>query len=87
MALCLCLSLRNRCFVETDGRIKLVYGMGASFDQCILRKFRYLQNNGIFLNSGLISPRHFDCRTCYQLSSSKVDVQSVINWTVVGQLS
>jgi len=25
--------------------------------------------------------------TCYQLSSTKVDAQSVINWTVVGQLS
>jgi len=25
--------------------------------------------------------------TCYQLSSRKVDAQSVINWTVVGQLS
>ena len=25
--------------------------------------------------------------TCYQLSSRKVDAQSVKNWTVVGQLS
>jgi len=25
--------------------------------------------------------------TCYRLSSRKVDVQGVINWTVVGQLS
>jgi len=26
-------------------------------------------------------------KTCYQLSSRKVDARSVINWTVVGQLS
>ena len=29
---------------------------------------------------------HIDRRTCCQLSSRKVDAQSVINWTVVGQL-
>jgi len=26
-------------------------------------------------------------KTCYQLSSRKVDAQSVTNWAVVGQLS
>jgi len=35
-----------------------------------------------------ISPRPvIDRQTCYQLSSRKVDVDSVINWTVVCQLS
>ena len=52
------------------------------------------KNNGtflsnFFLNSGL---REFCCglsmvETCYQLSSRKVDTQSMINWTVVCQLS
>ena len=42
-----------------------------------------------FLNSGLRKFRHgiSIVETCYQLSSSKLDAQSVINWTVVGQLS
>ena len=40
-----------------------------------------------FLNSGLIiSPRHIDRRTCYELSSRRSE-QSMINWTVVCQLS
>ena len=40
-------------------------------------------------NSGLRKFRHSISivETCYQLSSRKVDAQSVINWTVVGQLS
>jgi len=42
-----------------------------------------------FLNSGLRKFRHgvSIVETCYQLSSRKVDAQSVINWAVVGQLS
>ena len=28
-----------------------------------------------------------DVELCYRLSSTEVDAQSVINWTVVGQLS
>jgi len=41
------------------------------------------------LNSGLRKFCHgiSIVETCYQLSSRKVDAQSVINWTVVGQLS
>ena len=41
------------------------------------------------LNSGLRRFRHgiSIVETYYQLSSSKVDAQSVINWAVVGQLS
>ena len=41
------------------------------------------------LNSGLRKFRHgiSIVATCYQLSSRKVDAHSVINWTVVGQLS
>ena len=36
---------------------------------------------------GLILHRLSIVETCYQLSSRKVDAQSVINWTVGGQLS
>jgi len=41
------------------------------------------------LNSGFRKFRHgiLIVETCYQLSSRKVDAQSVINWAVVGQLS
>jgi len=43
------------------------------------------------LNSGLRKFRHdIDLsivETCYQLSSRKVDAQTVINWAVVGQRS
>jgi len=52
------------------------------------------KNNGTFLwnfvlNSGLRKFRHgiSIAETCYQLSSRKVDAQSVINWAVVGHLS
>jgi len=61
---------------------------------CVKRKFRCLQNKSTSLwnsvpNSGLWK---FCCgilivETCYRLSSRKMDAQSVINWTVVGQLS
>jgi len=62
---------------------------------CAVRKFGYLQNIGTSLcnfapNSGLREFRHgmSVVETCRQqlLSSRKVDAESVINWTVVGQL-
>ena len=61
---------------------------------CVKTKFGYLQNKAIsiwnfVLNSGLRKFRHgiSIVETCYQLSSRKVDAQSVINWAVVDQLS
>jgi len=61
---------------------------------CVKRKFRYLQNRGISLwkflpNCGLrqLCFRISIVQTWYRLSSRKVDAQSVINWTDVGQLS
>jgi len=78
-------------------RIELVFGMGASFhlSYTVLKG-----NSGISKNKGTslwnFGP-NFGLRklcfgiaiaeTCYQLSSRKVDAQSVINWTVIGQLS
>jgi len=61
---------------------------------CVMSKFGYLQNKGTFLwnfaaYSGLIKFRHDRSivEMCYQLSSTQVDAQSVINWTFVGLLS
>ena len=61
---------------------------------CVKRKFGYFQNKGtslwnFVLNSGVRKFRHgiSIVETRYQLSSRKVDAQSVINWAVVGQLS
>jgi len=59
---------------------------------CVIRKFRYIYKGTSLWNfdpnSGLRknSPQHIDRRTCDQLSSRKLDAQSVINWTIVGQL-
>jgi len=54
----------------------------------------YLQNKGTSLwnfapDSGVKKLRHgiSIIEACYQLSSRKADAQTVINWTVVGQLS
>jgi len=91
VSVCLCLYVRhNRCSIKTAGRIDLIFGKEASL--CVIRKFspRYLQNKGIFLwnfflNSRLRKFRHSISivEMCYQLSSRKAEVQSVINWTVV----
>jgi len=61
---------------------------------CVKRKFGYLQKKGsslwnFVLNHGLRKFRHgiSIVEACYQLSSRKVDAQSVINWAIVGQLS
>jgi len=94
MALCLsvCLSVTSRSSIKTDERIELVSGTGASFhpsSSALERKFGYLQNKCTFLWDFVLTPdlRISIVETCYQLSSTKVDTQSVKNWTVVGQLS
>jgi len=58
---------------------------------CVIRNFggKGISLWNFVLNSGLRKFCH-DTSTverCYQLSSAKADAQSVINWTVVGQLS
>ena len=68
---------------------------GTSRHKSVLKEISVIsKNKGTFLwnfvlNSGL---RKFRCsisivETYYQLSSRKVDAQSVINWAIVGQLS
>ena len=72
----------------------LTWELPLSVLYCVKRKFDYLQKYknislwNFFLNSGLRKFRQgiIDRRTCYQLSSRKVDARSLINWTVVGQL-
>jgi len=64
--------------------------MGAYFDlpHCVLRKFGYITSLWNFSShSGLDRFRHDRSivEMCCQLSSTKVDVQNVINWTVVGR--
>jgi len=97
MGLCLRPSVTSRSSIETDERIGLVFGMGASFDlsyTVLYGNSCTFKNKGTSLwnfapNFGLRKFRHgiSIVEACYQLSSRKVDAQSVINWTVVGQLS
>ena len=98
VSLSLYLSVTSRCSVEVVGRIELVFGMEAFFPTSptlcfkeiqVSTKIRVLATLELVpeLRTLKISPRHIDRRTCYRLSSKKVDAQSVINWTVVGQPS
>jgi len=92
-----CLSVTSRCSIETAERTELVFGMLASFhpSYTVLKGNSVISKNkgtslwNFVLNSGLRKFCHgiLIVETCYQLSSRKVDAQSVINWAVVGQLS
>ena len=97
MALCPSVSVTSRCSIETAERIELVFGMWASFQpsytvlkgNSVISKNKGTSLRSFVLNSGLRKFRHgiSIVEACYQLSSRKVDAQSVINWAVVGQLS
>jgi len=92
-----CPSITSRSFTKTAERIEPVFGMWASFHS----SYAVLNGNSVVsknkgtslwnfdLNSGLRKFRHgiSIVEACYQLSSRKVDAQSVMNWAVVGQLS
>jgi len=91
------LSFTSWSSVEVAGWIQLVFGVGASLCiSCTVLKenLAISKNKGTSLgnfvpNSGL-RKFHFGIsvvKTCCQLGSTKVDAQSVINWTVIGQLS
>jgi len=94
---CVCLSVRSRSSVEMAEWIEPVFGMWASFhpSYTVLKANSVISKNkgtslwNIVLNSGLRKFRHGTSivEMCYQLSSRKVDDQSVINWAIVGQLS
>jgi len=97
MALCPSVSVTSRSSIETAERIELVFGMRASFhpSYTVLKGNSVISKNkgtslwNFVLISGLRKFRHgiSIVETCYQHSWRKVDTQSVINWTVVGQLS
>jgi len=94
---CVCLSVTSRSCIEMAEWIELVLGTGASFhlSYTVLKG-----NSGIFRNKGTSlwnfvpnsGLRKF-CfgisivEMCYWLCSMKMDAHSMINWTVVGQLS
>jgi len=98
MGLCpsVCLSVTSRCSIKTAEQIELFLGMWASFhpSYTVLKGNSVISKNkghlwNFVLNSGLRKFRHSISiiKTCYQLSSRKVDAQSVINWAVIVQLS
>jgi len=84
MALCLCLPVTSRSSVETDEWIELVFVTGASFhlSYIVLKEIRVSLSRTPVVCFGISI-----AETCYRLSLTKLDAQSVIDWTVVGQLS
>ena len=96
-AMGLCPSVTSRRSIETAERIELVFGTWASFHPSytmLKGNLVIFKNKGtsvwnLVLNSWLWKFRHgiSIVETCHQLSSRKVDAQSMINWAVVGQLS
>jgi len=90
LSVCLSVSVTSRCSNEAVEGIGLFFGLGASFH--ISYTLCYQMGTSLWnfaLDAGLRKFRHSTSivEACYQLSSRKVDAQSVINWTVVGQLS
>jgi len=91
-------SVTSRSSIKTAERIELVFGMWASFhpSYSVLKANLVISKNkgtslwNFVLNSGLRKFCHgiSMVEKCYQLSSRKVDAQSVIviNWAVVDQL-
>jgi len=72
----------------------LAWELQSTYPTLCCKEIHYLQNKGTSLknfppNSGLRKFRHgmSIIEACYQLSSRKADAQTMINWTVVGQLS
>ena len=98
LAMALCPSVRpsvtSRSSTKTAERIELGFGMWASFHpsytvlkgNSVISKNKGTSLRSFVLNSGLRKFRHgiLIVEACYQLSSRKVDAQSVINWAVVG---
>ena len=83
-------SVTSRSSVETDERIELVFLHGSILPpivHSVKRKFGYLQKQGYFPRNSFLNSVLGKFVSCYRISSTKVDVHSVINWTVIGQLS
>jgi len=96
MAMCPCLSVcLSRVGVETDKRIGLVlaWELPSTYPTLCYKEIQVSSKIGYF-RLELWTWKNFSntisiVEACYryQLSSTKVDAQSVINWAVVSQLS
>ena len=94
VSVCLCLSVTSRYSIKTVERIGLVLAwelLSTYPTLCYKKNLGTFKNKGTSLwkfapNSELRIFRHSISivEACYQLSSRKVDAQSVINWAVVG---
>ena len=96
VSVCLCLSVCI-CLLQVgvlsrrmnESSWFLAWELFSTYPACILRKFGYLQSKSTFFwnfvpNSRLRKFRHgiSIVEACYQLCSTKMDAQNVINWTV-----
>jgi len=90
VCLSMSVSVTSRSSIETAERIDLVFCVYAFLTYSTLC-YKEIQISlwDFVPNSGLRKFHHgiSIVETCYHLSSGKVDAQSVINWTVVGQRS
>ena len=86
LSVCLCPSVTSRSSIETAKRIGLFLAWELPSTYPTLGTSLW---NFFAPNSGLEKFHHDRSivEMYYQLSSTKVDAQSVINWTVAGQLS
>ena len=93
MSVSVSLSVTSQCSVEMDGQIELVFSLVVSLDlsYTLYCKEIQLQNEDTFLwnvvlntNLGKFRPGISIVEIYYHLSSTNMDAQSVINWTVVG---
>ena len=82
-----------RCSIEMMDELGWCLAWFRPIIRCVIRKLSYRQKIRV-LPSGTL-PQALDLKKfrqdrsivemCYHLSSTKVDAQSMINWTVVGQ--
>jgi len=88
-------SVTSRSSIETAEQIDLDFWHRVFFVFfCVLRKFGYFKQEHFSLElcakrctgTSKISSCLSIVKMCYQLSSTKADAQSVISWSVVGQL-
>jgi len=94
MGLCMSVSVTSQSSIKTTDGSRWVLAWELSSNYHIYTEL--YRNSGISKNKGT-SLRNFvqnsglrkfcNVETCYQLSSTKVDARSVINWTVVDLLN
>ena len=95
VSVCLCPSVTSRSSIEAAERIELLVldnGHGSFLLHCVKRNFEKNEGTSLwkFVQNCGLRKFCFDVsivEACCWLGSRKLDAQSVINWTVVGQLS